>query len=163
MKRPHVPLKIRLAVLERQAFIDREFKNEMERRFCWDWYKCSVRGTSTAHRIKWLLMALFLDGKAELDHDPALCLRKIDKKTGRYIPDANNPNHLVYRVREEHLHKTTGRRPNSERTVTSKGSDLWLRKKWKKLESPKKSKSRLQSRGFPKRKSSSVTGAGKGS
>ena len=165
MKRPHVPLKVRLAVLERQAFTDREFKTEIDRRFCWDWYKLSCKGTSVSHKIRWLVLALFMNGKPELDHAPALCLRKFNKKTGLYTPDANDPNHLIYRAKDEHLQKTVGRKPGAERTATSKGSDLWLRKKWKKLESPKKSKSKLRSRGFPKtsRRLSSATRAAKGS
>ena len=163
MKRPAVPLKVRLAVLERQAFIDREFKSDIDRRFCWDWYKLSCKGESISHKIKWLMLALFMDGKPELDQAPALCLRKFNPKTGRYTPDANNPNYLVYRAKDEHLQKTTGRKAGAARTVTAKGSDLWLRKKWKKLESPKRSKSKIASRPFPRVRSSFVRPVGKGS
>lgn len=112
MKRPYIPLKVRLAVLLRQAFHGQD---------------------------------------VELDHDPALELRRFNPRTGKYSPDANDPRFLIYRVRDEHLQKTTGRKPGAERTVTSKGSDVWLAKKFRKLESPKKVKRKMQSRPFPKR------------
>lgn len=150
MKRPYIPLRVRLAVLERQAFVDRQFENEGHRWLCIDWYRGCNEHRPIGKKVAWLIELLFRDKKVELDHDPALVLRKRNKRTGRYSPDANDPDYLVYRVVDEHLHKSTGRRPGAARTVTSKGSDLWLAKKFRKLEKPRESRSRIPSRPFPK-------------
>jgi hypothetical protein len=159
---------VRLAVLERQAFVDRHFDNEAHRRLCIEWYEFTAAKYTTRGKVKWLLELLFRGKEVQLDHDPALVLRRISKRTGRYIPAANNPDYLVYRLKSDHLHKSTGRRPGAERTVTAKGSDAWLAKKFRKLEKPKGSKSKIPSRPFPrskrpfrKRPSSSATRAGK--
>jgi hypothetical protein len=83
-----------------------------------------------------------------------LILRYKNHKTGGYRPDANDPRYLVYRLKPEHRKKTTGRKPDAERTVTTKGSDVWLAKKFRKLEKPQKPKQKIPSRPFPKRSSS---------
>lgn len=144
MKRPHIALKVRLAVLERQAFIERKLPDNSYRVIC--------RGQTIRAKIQWLILTLFGHETVELDHDPALQLRRFNKRTGRYSPDANNPKYLIYRVVPEHLRKTIGRTPGAERTVTMKGSDAWLAKKFRKLEHPKESKSRIPSRPFRKAK-----------
>lgn len=69
-----------------------------------------------------------------LDHDPALILRKFNPRTGLYTPRANDPKYLVYRTKDDHQHKTTGRKPGAEKTVTTKGSDIWLKSKFDRLE-----------------------------
>lgn len=166
MKRPYIPLKTRLAVLLRQAFEDRKFANADEREAAREFYRICCHCRPTRYRIKWLIQLLFYGGKVELDHDPALELRRFNQRTGKYSPDANNPYYLVYRLKPNHLQKTVGRKPGAERTVTTKGSDVWLAKKYRKLGRPKKSKP-MASRSFPKgkrvlrSKSSFATRAGK--
>ena len=142
MKRPYIPLTTKLAVLERQAFQDRTFINEDEKELAVEWYELRCHRKSAKYKISWLLELLFRGQPVELDHDPALVLRRRNKRTGGYIPAHDDPKFLIYRSRADHLHKTTGRAPGAERTITSKGSDLWLAKKFKKLETPKKSRSR---------------------
>ena len=157
VKRPRIPVKVRLAVLERQAFPDRRKPtNGLE------WYKLSCHGHSPTKKVKWLLRFLFGNEPYEIDHDPALVLRKRNRVTGKLIPDANNPKYLVYRHKDEHLQKTVGRKPGAERTITSKGSDVWLAKKFRRLEGPPRRKRKIPSRPFPKW-SSSARPAGKGS
>jgi len=164
MKRPHVPLAVKLAVLERQAFTDRPFKNEAERQLCRNWYQFCNKGKGMAARIELLLFLLFKGKPSQLDHDPALVLRKYNKRTGKFTPAANDPTFLIYRLTPLHLQKTTGRKPGAERTVTAKGSDTWLAKKFRKLEKPaKKQKRKIPSRPFRKGASSFAKRAGKGS
>lgn len=73
-----------------------------------------------------------------LDHDPALILRDYDPTVSdvaaRYTPHAHDPNHLLYREKTDHDRKTFGRTPGAERTVTTKGSDIWLKSKFNRLE-----------------------------
>ena len=149
MKRQYIPLTTKLAVLERQAFHDREFPNQDERDLAVEWYELRCHRKSVKYKISWLLELLFRGQPVELDHDPALVLRRRNKRTGGYLPAADDPKFLIYRSRADHLHKTTGRAPGAERTVTSKGSDTWLAKKFRKLESPSFApKSRICSRPF---------------
>ena len=162
MKRPHIPIKIKLAVLERQVFIDKAYRNDAEREFIYDWYQACCATHPTSYRVKWLLHRLFHGMPAELDHDPALVFRRKNHKTGGYRPDANDPKYLVYRLKPDHRRKTFGRKPDAKRTVTTKGSDVWLAKKFRKLEKPKRPKQKIPSRPFQKR-SLSAKRAGKGS
>ena len=154
MKRPSIPVRIKLAVLERQVFIDKTYRNDAEREFIYDWYQACCKGKQSMYRVKWLLHRLFHGMPAELDHDPALVLRGRNKKTGKYRPDANNPKFLRYVLKPNHRKKTFGRNPDAERTVTTKGSDIWLAKKFRKLEKPQRPKQKIPSRPFPKRSSS---------
>lgn len=169
MKRPYITLKVRLAVLERQAFVERQFENGEECDLAREWYEFCCQGRGLRAKIRWLITLLFAGQQVELDHDPALELRRFNARTGKYTPDANNPKFLVYRTKPQHLQKTTGRAPGAERTVTAKGSDTWLAKKFRRLERPKASKSKIPSRGFPKARrtirsrSSFATPAAKGS
>lgn len=45
----------------------------------------------------------------DLDHDPALELRAVNPETGKHQPDQHDPAFLVWRPRQEHRVKTTGR------------------------------------------------------
>jgi hypothetical protein len=45
----------------------------------------------------------------QLDHDPALAARQFNARTGIYVPDANDPDHLIYREKHAHLIKTNTR------------------------------------------------------
>lgn len=57
----------------------------------------------------------------QLDHDPALELREFDPSTGKYTPDANDPDYLIWRGEGDHDKKTHG--PGGEKRITTKGSD----------------------------------------
>jgi hypothetical protein len=46
------------------------------------------------------------DEPLHLDHDPALENRPFDETTGKYTPDANDLEHLIYRSKENHRLKT---------------------------------------------------------
>ena len=143
MKRPSIPVRVKLAVLERQA---------IQKGLSLDWLMLICHGHKSEDRVKLLLDKLFNGDKVELDHDPALSLRRFNKRTGKYTPDANNPEYLVYRPVAEHLQKTVGRKPGAERTVTTKGSDVWLNKKFSRPKRPRVAKMKIPSRPFPKRK-----------
>src|SRR5215216_4851258 len=81
------------------------------------------------------LLQLGLDpATAELDHDPALALRRVSTVEGALVPDANDPRYLVWRAPEEHQQKTGGRKPGAERSATSYGSDAHAIAKAKRLE-----------------------------
>ncbi len=97
----------------------------------------------------WMLHNCF-ESPHQLDHDPALILREFDEATGKYTPDANDPEYLIYREKDDHLQKTTGRAPGAARTVSNKGSDMGLRKKFARLEGPQKRKATIPSRPFQK-------------
>ena len=139
--RPYIPLSVRVEVAERDCF-----KGPW-----WPLYCSAVEmgGLTLSRRLTILLGHL---PGAELDHDPALILRKINRRTGKYTPDANDPAYLIYREKDEHLEKTVGRKPGAERTITAKGSDMWLRNKFRKLEGKPKRKVKIPSRPFQKRK-----------
>ena len=148
MKRPYIPLKIRVRAAEIQATRMPRIPYQW-----WMFYHNAIEvgGLSMSKRLGYLLEAMFGGEDVQLDHCPALCLRK-KVKDGRYKPDANDPIYLVYRLKPDHLKKTTGRNPGATRTITTKGSDVWLAKKFRKLEKPKKSRSKIPSRPFPKAK-----------
>jgi hypothetical protein len=154
VKRPHIPIKVRLAVLERQAFEDRAYPSEEERDLAREWYNLRYHRFTRSEKIEYLLELLFHGLSVELDHDPALVFRKRNLKTGGYRPDANDPKYLRYVPKQQHRHKTFGRKPDAERTVTTKGSDVWLAKKFRRLEKPQRPKKKIPSRPFQKRSSS---------
>lgn len=117
-----------------------------------------------------LLQLGFEPSEVQLDHDPALGLRKVDPVTGAYVPDANDPRYLIWRPRKEHAAKTTGRRGESRKGDQSSG-DVPRIAKVKRLQSeqeefrrrllekapgePRKSKSRIPSRPFRKKEPAS--------
>jgi len=68
-----------------------------------------------------LMQLGFEPHQVELDHDPALALRPIDPATGDTIPPANDPRYLVFRPKDEHAVKTTGRRGESRLADQSNG------------------------------------------
>lgn len=146
MKRPYIPMRARVHAGELQA--------ERSPRVTSDWwlfYNTHVRKMPLRKRLDYLLDAMFDGEEVQLDHDPALSLRKVTA-TGQYRPHANNPHFLVYRPKGEHLQKTTGRLPGAARTITSKGSDVWLAKKYRKLGANKRPKRKIPSRKFAGRR-----------
>ena len=126
--RPYIPISVRVRVAERQWME----KYRLPMFYGWT---ITAKEPSDKVKLETLLSLLFgRDGKPNLDHDPALILRKFNSKTGQYVPDANDPNCLVYREKANHQQKTTGRRPGAARTVTTKGSDIGVRNKFERLE-----------------------------
>lgn len=97
-----------------------------------------VQLLSLTRQLAFFLTRLFGVSRYALDHDPALILRDYDPTisdvAARYTPHANDPNHLLYREEADHNRKTFGRTPGAERTVTTKGSDIWLKSKFNRLE-----------------------------
>lgn len=155
LPRPYIPMPVRVAVAERQV---REQGSIM-----WPVYLSGVEKSqqlglpmSLADRLKVLLDHLFgPDAKIELHHTPALALRKRGRNGG-FIPDANDPDHLEYMAKDGHLQQTTGRKPGAAKTITSKGSDRWMIKKFNRLEgkTKRRPKQKIPSRPFSSRKRS---------
>ena len=93
--RPYIPIAVRLKVALQQ---------------------CEQNGLNLsflAHNPTWpraqlneALTRLFGIERFHLDHDPPLRLRKFNKRTGLYTPDANDADYLFYRTAEDHRVKT---------------------------------------------------------
>jgi hypothetical protein len=95
--RPYIPLAVRLEVIARQLQISGRL---------FDVLSVEVIPKKSA-RLAYMLSRMFGDQRVHLDHDPPLCLRHvIDADQGLYHPDANNPEHLIYRTEQEHKIKT---------------------------------------------------------
>jgi hypothetical protein len=162
--RPYIPLSVRVQVAERQL---RGMFNGDQRSPIW-WALNRTDGMRLGDRLAVYIEALSeaLGDVLELDHDPALILRqyKVDRRKPEaawFTPNANDPEHLIYRPLGDHGQKTTGRKPGAAKTITTKGSDIWLKTKFRRLEQPrKKPKAKIPQRAkpwpkrpFPKRKS----------
>ena len=65
----------------------------------------SFERASKKQRLHDYLAALFGDQLVHLDHDPPLMLR-VRTKNGGYLPDANDPDYLVWRTADDHRIKT---------------------------------------------------------
>jgi len=158
--RPYIPLDVRVQVAERQLMV---MRGGGVTHGWWDYYLYCWRGQkwSLSRRLYHLLEKLseMLGDVLQLDHDPALILRqyKVDRRKPEaawFTPNANDPDHLVYRPVRDHLEKTVGRRADAEKTVTTKGSDVWLKTKFRRLEQPRKKprvKIPARKRPWPKR------------
>lgn len=131
--RPYIPLAVRVAVARRQLAAVSTLE---------------IGGKNQGLVLAATLAALGFE-RPQLDHDPALILRKFNPRTGLYTPRANDPNFLVYREKDDHLHKTTGRKPGAAKTVTTKGSDIWLKTKFDRLEGRTKKRAKAK---IPQRK-----------
>jgi hypothetical protein len=152
--RPYIPLDVRVQVAERQATSMLYSKISLG-----TWYAYTVivdDGASHSYRLKYLVEMLSeaLGDVLQLDHDPALILRqyKVDRRKPPatwYTPNANDPAHLIYRPLRDHGEKTFGRKADAEKTVTTKGSDIWLKSKFSRLEGRTKKRPRAK---IPQRK-----------
>lgn len=146
--RPRIPLKVRLVVARRQCVAARGERNT-------DYLLavCRRERYGLEQTIANLLSLAGFDD-FELDHDPALILRQFNERTGKYTPDANDPAYLVYRTPAQHLKKTTGRTPGAAKTVDARDSDMWLKRKFDRLEgrTKRRPKQKIPSRPFPKAK-----------
>lgn len=134
--RPYIPLAARVEVAER----------DVVKGLWWPLYLSAVgAGKMTLGRRLGILLGHLPKG-VQLDHDPALILREFNERTGKYTPDANDPAHLIYRDPDDHLQKTTGRKPGALKTITTKGSDIGLKTKFARLE--RKARQTIKPKGF---------------
>lgn len=148
---PMPPVAICAIVAERQFLAMNPSVGEIYALLKKDW--------STTRRLQWMLSRIFEDGENvtphALDHDPALILRPYNSRirdvAARYTPHAHSADHLIYRAKDEHQQKTTGRRPGAERTITTKGSDIGIKTKFARLERGPRRKAKIPSHPFPKR------------
>jgi hypothetical protein len=153
-KRPYIPILVRLQVAMRQLrAADPTKAIDIVMRDWWSERPLAVR----------LKIVLYILGfrRPQLDHVPALARRHRNKRTGRYTPDANDPEFLQWIDAADHLEKTAGRGGEKMRI----GGDTREAAKTKRLEDRRAgvvSKSRgrktvwpkgqkIQSRGFQKR------------
>jgi hypothetical protein len=132
--RPYIPLAVRCLVALRQIGWT---SDRADRRLLSEDHYSGGNGHAWLldHSLATLAEQLGCEQKdLHLDHDPALVLRKFNHRTGKYSPDANHPDYLIYREKADHQQKTTGRKPGAERTITTKGSDIGLKTKFARLE-----------------------------
>lgn len=151
-RRPHIPLKVRCIVAARQIGYDAATLPLLLD----DW-----RGKYATLLKKCLdeIRKKVGEDNLQLDHDPALVLREYFPKTGKWSPDANDPDFLIYRAQDgDHRVKTTIRGAHGARSdisemvyrrrVAKRAEERRTGKK-KKFNWPKGRK--LQGRGFQKR------------
>lgn len=158
LHRPYIPISTRLQVAERQ--IDRAglWLNYLSAGFRVPPYP------SPTVCLKLALKLLFGDQPCHLDHDPSLGARPFNERTGKYEPDANSLNHLVYRLKEDHRVKTFIRGEHGqhsdivlikrERRRKRKAATKTTQKKQRQLRAAVlglKVKRKIPSRPFPKR------------
>lgn len=100
-----------------------------------------------------LQMAMGTTEPLEWEHEPALGLRaKRTMEDGSvvYSPGENDHRYINFKIASAHRQKTTGRKPGAAKTVTTKGSDIGLMKKFRKLENPRPKGPKMPNRGFSK-------------
>jgi hypothetical protein len=142
MKRPYIPLDVRIEVADRQIIAD-------------GGYFFVTGNPSRKELLQTMLTELFGDKKPELHHRPALVNRQ-RRRNGDYDPPANDPAFLVYLAIADHDVETRIRGEHGAH------SDLALRRKNKKIarnRDPKHRKAKIAqreeyrwpSRPFPKR------------
>lgn len=161
---PMPPLAVRVTVAERQFVVAMPASVDV--------YKVLKKDWSLGKRLRWLLLQIFqapIDADEDvlphaLDHDPALILRQYNHRikdvAARYTPHAHDPDKLIYRRKGNHDQKTFGRKEGAAKTVTTKGSDVYLKAKFNRLEGRTKKRPKkpwpkgrkLQSRRFEKRR-----------
>jgi hypothetical protein len=135
LPRPYVPLRVRVAVAERQFF--EIHKRQPSMAFM------KTRILSQRVKLEWLLVTMFGSKLIELHHRPALLNRSY--VNGKYHPDANDPAFLVYLPADDHAVETRVRGQHGDY------SDLAKRRKAKRIaQKTKRPRSRLRSRGFDK-------------
>jgi hypothetical protein len=114
----------------------------------------------------------------EFDHDPSLNSRPYDTEIGDFIPAQHDKDYILPRLRKDHAEKTFGRKADAEKTVTTRGSDVGEAARIKRMnarqklsevrlaakagdpqalahllgvEKPKRPRSKIPSRPFPKK------------
>jgi len=94
LPRSHVPIWVKVAVAGRQA---RAAGLKI------DWH--ALEKLCNSDQLRVLLNVLYPDIMCHLDHDPPLNLRD-RTKDGGYLPEANDPDWLIWRTAEDHWLKT---------------------------------------------------------
>jgi hypothetical protein len=99
LPRPHVPLRVKIKVAEKQLVRSKNVLGLID--------ACSegVRVEMARGPYLILLLSKLGVGPWHLDHEPPLMLRR-RRRDGGYIPDANNPEFLIWRTKEDHRIKT---------------------------------------------------------
>lgn len=101
LPRPHIPISVRVAVARRQWGESTGM------------HAMGIPLPDNYAALQAYLHLLFGDQKVHLDHDPPLAARplRFDKggKFLGYVPDANDPDYLIYRTVEDHRLKTNVR------------------------------------------------------
>lgn len=154
--RPYIPIRVRLKVAIWQFIAAGGNATDFEMRA-----RRQHGNVGKRELLTLLLKELFPGAVAQLDHDPALILRSFDPETGRYTPDANDLEFLIWREKAAHQEKTSGRRPGARRTITTKGSDIGLKTKFARLEGEPKPKANIPSRRFQRRSTAASIAASK--
>lgn len=155
-RRRYVPLSVRVQVAERQFDAATSFAHENGDRHATVFRSFVDRdqwraGTPLQRQLYLLLQLLFGDAKTELHHRPALVNRPLNRRKTDTVPPANDPEHLVYLLKdEEHRIETYVRGVGAQRSDVSQRR--YLKRVAKNRSSPKK-RVRRTSRGFPKRSS----------
>lgn len=116
--RPHIPLVVRIDVVHRQ--LQRMGKETVV-------FESETKKSQLDGLLRFLAWQLRCEpADLRLDHDPALCNRQqFHNGRGeivRYVPDANDPAHLIYRTKADHDIKTRVRGDGAQH------SDLALRR-----------------------------------
>jgi hypothetical protein len=135
--RPYIPLAVRVEVARRQCAAAGVMPGSN-----------SVLFPYSTPKLETYLLVLFGDSPVHLDHYPALILRDFNERTGKYNPDANDPEFLVYRTVEDHRTKTFVRGERGQL------SDTILRAKNKSIarnRDPNRKKTKINSRNFFKK------------
>lgn len=99
LPRPYIPLAVRVQIAERQFFV-KCGRDQAP-------FLLQPNETNSLH-LRRLLFFLFADEPYHLDHDPALENRFLSWRDGKahYVPDANDPEFLIYRTKQNHKIKT---------------------------------------------------------
>lgn len=108
IRRPHIPLLVRCAVVERQLREARTVPSA-----------AAANAKPLAKRLRLLLEELFLGEPVHLHHRPALCNRPFNFKTQDYDPPANDPDYLVYLPVHDHDIETRVRGVGAQRSDLS--------------------------------------------
>lgn len=93
--RPYIPISIRLKVAERQYRNRYTVMPTTQKSIADGVMAVGPDGL----KLKTFLQMLFGGAPVDLDHNPPLRARTFSKRTGKYTPDANDPDHLEYRLK----------------------------------------------------------------
>jgi hypothetical protein len=138
--RPHVPISVKIRVAERQLASGGPDMVLGLIAACSE----GVRKEMSATQYLPLLLSKLGPGPWHLDHEPPLMLRQ--RKGERYIPDANNPDYLIWRTKEAHRIKTFVRGDGAQLSDAGK-----RRKEIRKRKRATRPKRKWPSRPFPSR------------
>lgn len=111
--RPYIPLSVRIVVADRAH--EKRFGNTHWLFPAWR----MTNGRYSKQCLTGILTDTFGEAPVELHHRPALINRPFNPRTGRYTPDANDPDYLVYLPKDEHRIETLVRGVGAQRSDMS--------------------------------------------